>query len=82
MNSLRFLDTLSVLVQAQCRAGDLLGMQYSVIQSACYYLDWNKSWREIYNSGIQPSGCRRLRDDGSDSRLLGAEASLWSERVC
>ena len=40
----------------------------SVIQTQCWYLDWDSNWQTMYRQYVDP-------------RSLGGEAAMWTERV-
>eukprot|EP00042_Codosiga_hollandica_P038615 m.315510 g.315510 ORF g.315510 m.315510 type:complete len:761 (-) comp55441_c0_seq2:227-2509(-) len=63
-----------------CRGGDLLWQGFNIVQSTCYYLDWDKTWQDIYDNPLLPRECRRLVD-AEKSSVYGAETSLWTERI-
>ena len=40
----------------------------NVIQTQCWYLDWDSNWQSMYKQHV-------------DARSLGGEAAMWTERV-
>ena len=46
----------------------VLASGLSVIQTQCWYLDWDSNWQTMYRQYVDP-------------RSLGGEAAMWTERV-
>jgi hypothetical protein len=81
--SASYVDVISCTTfQEQCRARDFVDQGFKIVQSGCYYLDWDRTWVEIYNAPLLSRECApRVFADSETSAVFGAEASLWSERV-
>lgn len=59
----------------------------SVVQSSCWYLDWDSQWWDYYEHSALLVGLEAALHQPEDNeprlvqKLLGGEAALWTERV-
>jgi len=54
----------------------------AVVQSMCWYLDWDSSWPDYYSHSVSTQD-RRMRPLEADQQgmLYGGEAAMWTENV-
>eukprot|EP00929_Paragymnodinium_shiwhaense_P112622 TRINITY_DN80887_c0_g1_i1.p1 TRINITY_DN80887_c0_g1~~TRINITY_DN80887_c0_g1_i1.p1 ORF type:complete len:771 (+),score=167.72 TRINITY_DN80887_c0_g1_i1:86-2398(+) len=65
--------------------------QHRVVQSSCWYLDWDSQWTDFYGHSADEADQAISRSRGSPlpyakapsfkQGLLGGEAALWTERI-
>lgn len=58
-------------------AGAALAAGLSVLQSTCWYLDWDSHWQAYYDGAALEARGHAL----GAARVLGGLAALWAERV-